>query len=174
MQWTLRSSCHSSINKIGLEATREKWQAHWAAALTESDFIYLTTVAYCTTIRLPIGYFTLGPKFSKHTPFAMSPSQVYINAWLAVINLVRRCHAHGIGVLLDLYACPGGANAETHSGTSSGKAELWGDEANLALTKRCLSFIAMEIKNPGLEGVVGIQLCNEPIRDAPGLYEWYD
>lgn len=165
---------NSSINNIGLEATREKWQAHWADALTESDLTYLTTVAHCTTIRLPIAYFTLGPRFSQHTPFAMSPSQVYTNAWSAVVNLVRRCHAHGIGVLLDLHACPGGANAESHSGTSTGQAELWGDNANLSLAKRCLSFIAMEVKNPGLEGVVGIQLCNEAVPNAPGIYEWYD
>ncbi len=164
----------SSINNIGLEATREKWQAHWSNALTEADLNYLATIAHCTTIRLPIGYFTLGPDFAQHTPFAMSPGQVYTNAWSAVVNMVRRCHTHGIGVLLDFHACPGGANAESHSGISTRKAELWGTDFNLSLAERCLCFIAQEIKNRGLEGVVGLQLCNEAISDAPGMYDWYD
>jgi aryl-phospho-beta-D-glucosidase BglC (GH1 family) len=163
-----------SINKIGVEATVKKWRSHWSNAVTESDFKYLTTVARCTTIRLPIGYFTLGPCFSQHTPFAMSPSQIYITAWSAVINLVHRCFAHGIGVILDLHACPGGANAETHSGTSSGQAELWGDAFNLEVAKSCLCAIAAAIRGRGLEGVVGIQLCNEAGLNAHGMYDWYD
>lgn len=166
--------CTSSINNVGLEATREKWQAHWSNALTEADLNYLTTVAHCTTIRLPIGYFTLGPDFTQHTPFAMSPSQVYTDAWSAVVNMVRRCYAHGVGVLLDFHACPGGANAESHSGISTHKAELWGTDFNISLTKQCLCFIAAEVKNRGLEGVVGLQLCNEAISNAPGMYSWYD
>lgn len=164
----------SSINNIGLEATRSKWQAHWSKALSESDLNYLSAVAHCTTIRLPIGYFTLGPAFCANTPFAMGPSQVYVNAWSAVCNLVHRCHAHGIGVLLNLHACPGGANAEAHSGTSSGQAELWGNEFSLSLANRCLVFVAQEVKNRGLVGVVGIQICNEAIYDAPGMYDFYD
>lgn len=105
----------------------------------------------------------------------MAPSQVYVNAWSAVKRLVSRCYARGIGVLIDLHGVPGGANHETHSGTSSGKAELWGNPFNLDLATRCLLFIADEaLRDPQLAGVVGIQVCNESIFDPPGMYEWYN
>ena len=128
--------------------------------------------AHCTTIRLPIGYFTLGAAFCVGTPFTAQLAQVYVNAWAAVKELVARCLEYGIGVLLDLHALPGGANGEAHSGTSSGKAELWNKRFNLDLAVRCLCFMAQEAAS--MEGVVGLQVCNEAMWDAPGLYKFYD
>jgi aryl-phospho-beta-D-glucosidase BglC (GH1 family) len=162
-----------SLKASGLAATRTKWETHWAQALTEDDFNWLMTKAHCTTIRLPVGFFTLGPAYCTGTPFDGDPAQVYINAWAAVKNLILRCYAHGIGVLIDFHALPGGANGEEHSGTSSGKAELWGNTANLALAQKCVLFMANEIK-AGILGVIGIQLCNEAITNAPGMYDWYN
>lgn len=72
-----------------------------------------------------------------------------------------------------MHALPGGANRDAHSGTSSGRADLWGNQANLDLGQRCLVFIAQEVRG-GLDGVVGIELCNEAVTGAPGLYQWYD
>jgi aryl-phospho-beta-D-glucosidase BglC (GH1 family) len=100
---------------------------------------------------------------------------VYVNAWAAVKSLVARCFDRGIGVLLDLHGVPGGANHETHSGTSSGKAELWGNGFFLDLASRCLFFMLEETtRDPQLAGVIGIQVCNEAIIDPPGMYEWYN
>lgn len=164
-----------SISVRGLYETRKKWEAHWANALTDDDLQWLTGSAHCNHIRLPVGYFTLGPGFCANTAFAMQPAQVYINAWSAVKSLVSRCFAHGIGVLIDLHGVPGGANSETHSGTSSGDAALWHNPFNLELATKCLMFIAEEIiRDPQLAGVVGIQLCNEAIIDPPDMYEWYN
>lgn len=118
------------------------------------------------SIRLPIGYFTLGPAYCANTPFE-SVSAVYENAWSAVRNIVARCASRGIGVLLDLHALPGGANNGEHSGTNSGKAELWGNRKNLDLATRCLLFIAKEAKN--MEGAIGIQVVNEAEWDAKGM-----
>ncbi|EXJ73064.1 uncharacterized protein A1O5_04213 [Cladophialophora psammophila CBS 110553] len=165
----------ASINVRGLDATRQKWEAHWANALTDADLDWLANAAHCNSIRLPIGYFTLGPAFCANTAFAMVPSQVYVNAWPAVKRLVQRCLQYGIGVLIDLHGVPGGANHESHSGTSSGKAELWGNSFNLELATRCLMFVAEEtLRDPQLAGVIGIQVCNEAIIDPPGMYEWYN
>lgn len=48
----------------GLEATRAKWENHWRnAAISEQEFEWLAREAKCTSIRLPIGYFTLGEKW---------------------------------------------------------------------------------------------------------------
>lgn len=165
----------SSLSKRGLDETRRKWETHWANALTDDDLTWLVETAHCNNIRLPIGYFTLGPAFCANTAFAKQPSQVYVNAWSAVKSIIARCYARGIGVLIDLHGVPGGANHETHSGTSSGKAELWGNPFNLNLATRCIQFIADEsIRDPQLAGVVGIQICNETIIDPPGMYEWYN
>ncbi|KIY00177.1 uncharacterized protein Z520_03862 [Fonsecaea multimorphosa CBS 102226] len=165
----------ASITAHGLDATRQKWEAHWANALTDSDLDWLVDSAHCNAIRLPIGYFTLGPAFCANTAFAMEPSQVYVNAWSGVKRLVWRCFQRGIGVLIDLHGVPGGANRETHSGTSSGKAELWANPSNLDLATRCLIFIAEEVsRDPQLTGVIGLQVCNEAIFDPPGMYEWYN
>jgi hypothetical protein len=49
---------------------------------------------------------------------------------------------------------------------------LWGSRRYLELAKRCLVFIAREVKD--MEGVIGIQLCNEAIWDAKGMFSWYE
>jgi aryl-phospho-beta-D-glucosidase BglC (GH1 family) len=99
---------------------------------------------------------------------------VYINAWSAVKKLVARFREWRIGVLLDFHALPGGANEEAHSGTQSGKAGLWGVKKNLELAGKCLRFMAEEVAGGGVEGVVGIQVCNEAEWNAEALYQFYD
>jgi hypothetical protein len=162
----------ASLQSSGLDATRLKWEKHWSNAISEGDFEWLVTEANCTSIRLPIGYFTLGPGFCHGTAFE-DVGDVYVNAWAAVRELVRRARTYGVGVLLDLHALPGGANGQAHSGTSSGKAEFWGNRRNTEVMSRVLVFIAQEVRG-GLDGVVGIQVVNEALWDAKGLYEWYE
>ena len=125
-----------------------------------------------TTIRLPIGYFTLGPAFCQGTAFAPYQS-IYTSAWSSVKTLIFQARAHGIGVLLDLHALPGGTNGSDHSGTNSGSANLWSSPPNLDLGIRCAEFLAHSVSS-GLDGVVGIQLCNEAHWEAPNMYAWYD
>jgi aryl-phospho-beta-D-glucosidase BglC (GH1 family) len=164
-----------SINIRGVHETRAKWEQHWKESLSDADLKYLTTVANVTTIRLPIGFFTLGPAFCEHTAFAMAPAEVYQNAWSAVKSLVQRCYSHGVGVILDMHALPGGANTEIHSGTSSGKADLWTDAYHRDIAYHCFQFLATELAvDKTLAGVIGIQLVNEASWDAPGMYEFYD
>ena len=137
---------------------------------------WLAYEAHITTIRLPIGYFTLGSAFTHGTPFASPISSVYTHAWPAVLNLCSRLHAVGIAILLDLHALPGGANTQDHSGTSTGRADLWGNSHNLELAKRCLVFMAGEVASGGIRGCVGIQLCNEACWGAGdrGMWAWYE
>ena len=177
-----------NIKQSGLDAARQKFENHWRTYVSDGDLDWLINEAHCrshlstlvfstvlisqgNSVRLPIGYFTLGPAYCNHTPFA-SASGVYENAWAAVRELVARCYSRGIGVLLDLHALPGGANNGDHSGTNSGKAELWHNRSNLELATRCLLFMAKEASH--MDGVVGIQLCNEAEWNAKGMYEWYD
>ncbi|OJJ47643.1 hypothetical protein ASPZODRAFT_64269 [Penicilliopsis zonata CBS 506.65] len=163
-----------SLQTVGLEETRARWEAHWLTALTEEDFSWLRDVAKCNSIRLPIGYFTLGPTFCTGTGFDGDPAKVYLHAWSAAKHLIENCYQHGIGVLIDLHALPGGANGDSHSGTDDGQAALWNNKKYRALARDCIAFVAQEVMFHAMAGVIGIQVCNEAKWDAPGMYEWYD
>ena len=51
---------HSSIQAHGLQATVDRWEAHWSSALSDDDIRFLAEEARCTAVRIPIGYFSLG------------------------------------------------------------------------------------------------------------------
>ena len=121
-----------------------------------------------------MGYFTLGPHFTKGTPFEGAISSVYMNAWEAVLRLCERLYAVGIGVLMDFHSLPGGANDQDHGGTSSGKAGLWGSRWYLELAKQGVIFMAGEVKKGMVRGCLGIQICNEACWGAQGMWEWYE
>jgi aryl-phospho-beta-D-glucosidase BglC (GH1 family) len=159
------------VKQEGIEKTRERFEKHWKEYISDSDLEWLRDTAKCTTVRLPVGYFTLGPEYCEHTPFKAVTS-VYKNAWNGVKDLVKRCNEHGIGVLIDLHGLPGGANDQDHSGTNSGKAELWGNHTNLELATKCVCFMVEQAKS--MEGVIGIQIVNEAQTNAKGIYDWYD
>ncbi|KAH7049192.1 glycoside hydrolase superfamily [Macrophomina phaseolina] len=167
----------ANVAELGMDGAREKFERHWAGAVTDADLDWLVGKAKCNTIRLPIGYFTLGPAAhaDPSDPFhAFAP--VYANAWSSVCALVSRLHARGIGTLLDLHGLPGGANGCDHSGTNSGRAEHWRSPACRDRSTRCLAWIAEQVReDAGLrEGVVGLQVCNEAEWGAKGLWEWYE
>ncbi|TLD39379.1 glycoside hydrolase family protein [Venturia nashicola] len=160
-------------NEIGLEATREKFESRWRDELKNIDWDWLANKARVTSIRLPIGYFTLGPDYCNGTPFEPYAT-VYRNAWNSVRALVATARFHGIGVLIDYHALPGGANPGDHSGTNSGAAELWNNVPNLVLAQRCLEFLAKEISGGSVVDAIGLEIINEAEWGAPGMYEWYD
>ena len=144
------------------------------SALSDDEIEWLAYTAGITSVRLPVGYFTLGAQFTKGTSFDGDISSVYVNAWEAVIRLCERLYAVGIGVLLDFHALPGGANDQDHGGTSSGNAELWGNRWYLELAKRGVVYMAGEVKRERVRGCLGIQMCNEACWGAHGMWEWYE
>ncbi|KAF2264928.1 glycoside hydrolase [Lojkania enalia] len=160
------------VNEIGLEETRKRVEERWANAMSDEDIRWLVNDAKVTTIRLPIGFYSLGPAFIENTPFAPY-SHVYANSWQHICNLVRRLHEASIGTLIDLHALPGGANAEEHSGTNSGTAHFWAYSENRLLGIRCAEFIAQQVTG-GLDGITGIQIVNEAVWESDRMYEWYD
>ncbi|KAJ6259662.1 Glucan 1,3-beta-glucosidase [Drechslerella dactyloides] len=161
----------SQVSKHGVDTARTNFEAFWATVMTTQDWEYLANTANVTTVRLPIGYFTLGADFCRNTPFERYAA-VYANAWTFVKQFVTTAASYGIGTLIDLHALPGGANGDSHSGTSSGKAELWNSARNLNLALECAKFIARETSS--MPSVVGLQLVNEAIWQAPGMYQFYD
>lgn len=104
-----------SVHDIGVDATRAKWEAHWRNTITPEDWEFLSLSA--TAVRLPIGFYHLGSDFCLNTPFA-EVAPVYANALTIIKEIIILAEAHGLGVLLDLHALPGGANDQHHSGWS--------------------------------------------------------
>jgi aryl-phospho-beta-D-glucosidase BglC (GH1 family) len=164
-----------AVKVLGMDRAKAKFEAHWSSAISDAEFEWLVNVAHVTSIRLPVGYFTLGAQFCAGTSFE-AVAAVYSRSWDAVRNLVARARSYNIGVLLDLHALPGGANRDAHSGTSSGKAELWGSivgkGSNIERANRCVEYLAKEASN--MDGVIGLQIVNEAVWDARGLYGWYE
>lgn len=160
------------VDREGIDGARQKFEEHWSTTVTDEAIEWLANKAKCTTIRLPIGYYDLpGPDFTRGTPFE-SYAQVYCGAWDSIRALIHRLHARSIGVLIDFHALPGGANAQEHSGTNSGRAEFWHSDFNRAMGTRCAQFIAHQARS-GLE-IAGIQLVNEAEWESHRMYEWYD
>jgi len=160
------------VDKIGVEATKQKFEEQWANALTDKAIAWFVDHAKATTVRLPIGYYDLpGEEFTQGTPFEPY-AYVYSGAWQSIYKLITRLRAHSIGVLVDLHALPGGANDKEHSGTNSGRAKFWDSASNRALGIRCAQFIAYEARS-GLD-LAGIQLVNEANAEAKDMYQWYD
>ena len=162
-----------SISALGLEETTRRWERHWAKALSPNDLKFLVEVAHCTTIRLPIGYFTLGKDFCRSTAFDGEPALVYTNAWKAVLDICKTLASVGISVILDMHALPGGANKDSHSGTSSPKGDLWGSSKNIKLAKQSIHFVAQEVVSKKIFNCAGLQLCNEACWGAKGMYDFY-
>jgi aryl-phospho-beta-D-glucosidase BglC (GH1 family) len=160
------------LGKWGWTSTKARWEQHWASAVSDSELEWLVNVAHCTSIRLPIGYWTLGGEFCAGTPFEGVVGELYRGAWGAAKELVRRARGFGVGVLIDFHGLPGGANGDAHSGSGSGEAEFWGSREYRELALRCIRFMVMEFRE--MEGVIGLQVVNEAVWGAEGLYEWYE
>jgi aryl-phospho-beta-D-glucosidase BglC (GH1 family) len=83
---------------------REALEDHWSHYINEKDFELLASVGI-NAVRIPIGYFTLGPEFA--TGCFKKYSRVYRSAWYYFLKLVKMAGDYNIGVLVDLHGAPG-------------------------------------------------------------------
>lgn len=168
---TNRARRSSSIQEKGFQKTISTWEAHWLTALTEHDLMWLRDVAKCNSIRLPIGFYTLGPAFCLGTSFEGEPSQVYSSCWNTLKHMVLKCQSYGIGVLIDLKNIPGGQLcSQDEYGENSSVCE---SIHNRIVVRDCLAFIAQEITFHALCGVIGVQISSETDWRTWG-HDWYD
>jgi len=142
-------------------------ERHWDTFIAQSDFHYLSSIGI-NTVRLPIGYWNLGPDFSHGTIFEQG-SQVYANSWPRIKRAIKHAGEAGIGVLVDLHGAVGSQNGHDHSGVSDGQTRLFSEKANMDKTTAVLTFLMEQLVL--VTNVVGIQVLNEPIYD-PGLEDF--
>ena len=140
------------------DAARSLLERHWDTFVNDSDFQYLSSIGI-NTVRLPIGYWSLGPSFCQGTPFEPF-SDVYQNSWSRVVRAINSAAEAGIGVLVDLHGAPGSQNGQPHSGISDGNVGLFDNDWHINKTMSVLTFLVQELVN--VTNVVGIQILNEP------------
>lgn len=141
-----------------IENARYALERHWDTFITRSDLEYLASIGI-NTVRLPIGYWSLGPVFCQGTDFE-PVADVYRNSWPRILRVINWAAELGIGVLVDLHGAPGSQNGQSHSGISDGRANLFDDPYNIQKTMDVLAFLAQQFAT--VTNVVGIQILNEP------------
>lgn len=152
----------------GTEGARQVLERHWDEWIGEADFKWLRGVGI-NTVRLPIGYWSLGPSFCAGTPFE-PVADVYTNAWPRVLRAINTAAKYGLGVLVDLHGAPGSQNGQAHSGVSDGQQGLFDNPANVQRTMDVLTFLTQQLAK--VNNVVGIEILNEP-SDVDALTGFY-
>lgn len=152
-------------NTTGARAVLEK---HWDTFINQSDFEYLASIGI-NTVRIPIGYWSLGPLYCQGTPFE-PVADVYTNSWSRVVRAINWAGEAGIGVLIDLHGAVGSQNGQPHSGISDGQVNLFNNATNMDLTIGTLTYLAQQLAS--VTNVVGIEILNEP-NDNPTLADFY-
>ncbi|KAG6919916.1 hypothetical protein DXG01_013265 [Tephrocybe rancida] len=147
---------------------RSLLEHHWDTFITKSDFKYLASIGI-NTVRLPVGYWNLGPAFCKDTPFA-EVAEVYENCWPRIKRAVIEAGECGLGVLVDLHGAVGSQNGQPHSGISDGASDMFAKPEFTDMTIAVLEYLMSDFAD--VSNVVGIQLLNEPknVPELPNVY----
>lgn len=154
-------------SKTGISSARAYMEKHWDTWITEADFKKMQSMGI-NTVRIPIGYWSVGPYFAKDSAFS-DYADVYYFSWRYVARAINWAAKYDIGVIIDLHGAYGGQNDQAHSGTSTGKVGFF-TEANMKRTTDLLVWLANEIS--AVTNVVGIQLLNEP-QNRSQLWSFY-
>ena len=150
-----------------VDNARAVLERHWDTFINQTDFDYLANVGI-NTVRLPIGYWTLGPTFVTGTPFEPYAS-VYTNSWPRFVRAINMAAQSGIGVLVDVHGAVGSQNGQPHSGISDGQTRLFNSTVYMDKTIEIYMFLAAQLQN--VTNIVGIEILNEP-NDSPELSDF--
>lgn len=148
----------------GISGARAVLEKHWDTFIKEDDLKYLAGIGI-NTVRLPIGFFHLGPDFTKGTPFE-SVGDVYKDSWPRIVRLINQAAKYKIGVLVDLHGAAGSQNGNDHSGVSDHKANLFSNKGYQDNTVEVLKFLTKQLVK--VNNIVGVQILNEP-KNVPEL-----
>lgn len=146
------------------KSARAVLERHWDTFIKQSDFEFLASIGI-NTVRLPIGYWNLGPSFCQDTPFS-KVADVYQHSWPRIVRAINMAAKSDIGVLVDLHGAVGSQNGQPHSGISDGEINLFGSQSNIEQTTHVLEYLMQQLVN--VTNVVGIQILNEP-QNVPEL-----
>ncbi|KAG5639515.1 hypothetical protein H0H81_000660 [Sphagnurus paluster] len=152
----------------GIDSARDLLERHWDTWITQSDFHYLASIGI-NTVRIPIGYWNLGPYYCQDTPFA-HVAEVYKNSWPRIVRAINMAGEEGMGVLVDLHGAVGSQNGQPHSGISDSATTMFLNPQYADKTITVLMFLMEQLST--VNNVVGIQILNEPV-NLPELTDFY-
>jgi aryl-phospho-beta-D-glucosidase BglC (GH1 family) len=150
-----------------VDSARWALEQHWDTFINQSDFQYLASIGV-NTVRLPIGYWNLGPSYCKDTPFDAF-GDVYRNSWSRIIRAINMAAEVGISVLVDLHGAVGSQNGQPHSGISDGTTNLFKNPSNVEKTLNVLTYLVQQLVS--VTNIAGIQVLNEP-ENVPELTDF--
>lgn len=152
----------------GLKSAQYYLEQHWDTWITEDDFKWLASKGF-NTVRIPIGYWSVGAYFVKKNSDFSPHAVVYQNSWKYVARGIRWAAKYDLGVLLDLHGAYGSQNGNDHSGIA-GDINFF-TAANRNLTTQLLKWLAKEIAP--VTNVIGLEVLNEP-KNRNVLWTWYN
>lgn len=150
-----------------LASAQSVLERHWDTWINETDFKYLASIGI-NTVRIPVGYWNLGPYYCQDTPF-QAVAQVYQNSWPRIVRAINMAADAQIGVLIDLHGAIGSQNGQPHSGISDGGINMFSNPLNMDKTINVLMFLMQQLSS--VTNVVGIQILNEP-KNLPELEDF--
>ncbi|KAG8899825.1 Glucan 1,3-beta-glucosidase 3 [Tulasnella sp. 408] len=153
----------------GVENAKKVLEKHWDTFITEDDFKYLAKIGI-NTVRLPLGFWSLGTNFTKGSVFEKY-GDAYENSWPRVLRAIGWAGENGIGVLADLHGAYGSQNGQSHSGISDGKTNLFSNQKDQDMTINALVWMTQQFVK--VTNVVGIQILNEP-QNEDNLPDFYN
>lgn len=197
MPWTSEGNLTFELNKTkGYNFTIQAFTSHRHSFIGERDLSAISSLGL-QMVRLPITWAAfadaLAPLdqnvYGSHNPFnetILVPDPFYVDRaafatiprdWLA--QFLVRCSRHGIRVLIDLHAFPGGSSQGTYNGVWPNKPAFWKNKSQLGNTN--LSQVGLWIVSAAVKwledlseeakaGLVGITLMNEPAHLNSGLH----
>jgi aryl-phospho-beta-D-glucosidase BglC (GH1 family) len=167
---TSQDAYNRGVEAIGqdMKKLQSRLEDLWSNYVPECDFALMAQWGV-NTIRLPLGYWNLGPQHVKFVAPFEKFSDAYVNSLDYVRRIVLLAEKYGIGVLLDLHGAPGSQNGADHSGVS-GPTDLYNRQENMDVGVDALVKYAQFFKNH--TNIVGIELLNEP-REHANLQTFY-
>lgn len=158
----------AQVNKFGIEETRQKVENHWNNYCNDGDWEWLKSKGV-NSIRIPIGYWHISPKFTHGTNFE-SVKDVYINSWDILKELyIKKAKEYKISVLIDFHALPFGANTGDHSGEKLKSPGFWENSNARKLAIEICEFVSHELN--GFDNISGFQIVNEACFDNEAKHQ---
>ena len=143
--------------ELGKERADAFFKTYHDVFITDADFRYLSSIGM-NVVRIAVNY-----RFFEDD---MNPLQYRPEGFHYLDKAVAFGRAHGIYIILDLHALPGGQNYRWHSDNNSGSALLWEHRDFQKRTIALWKHIAQHYKDEPV--IAGYDLINEP--EAPDLH----
>lgn len=168
---------NAQAKESSVDEAAKKLQDHYKDYIGKIDWNWLKNEAGVTAFRVPVGYWHVGNgQFVDDLPFGPL-KEVYSKAqpWDFLKQLIKKAGEYDIGILVDIHGLPGGANTDSHSGSTGGSAAFFNTSKYVdKMVKEAIPFIVKDACTEA-ENVIGLQIVNEAAFDnnAKGQKNYY-